>query len=47
MNDIVKKQEAGALASNMFEADADKGSQNMTQDDLALPFSESIRTIIS
>ena len=38
MNDIVKKQEAGALASNMFEADADKGSQNMTQDDLALPF---------
>ena len=22
----------------MFEADADKGSQNMTQDDLALPF---------
>jgi hypothetical protein len=38
MNDIVKKQEAGALASNMFEADADKGSQNMTQEDLALPF---------
>ena len=38
MNDIVKKQEAGALASNMLEADADKGSQNMTQHDLALPF---------
>ena len=38
MNDIVKKQEAGALAKNMFEADADKGSQNMTQEDLALPF---------
>ena len=38
MNDIVKKQEAGALATNMFEADADKGSQNMTQEDLALPF---------
>ncbi len=38
MNDIVKKQEAGALATNMFEADADKGSQNMGQDDLALPF---------
>ena len=37
MNDIVKKQE-GALAVNMFEADADKGSQNMGQDDLALPF---------
>jgi len=26
------------LAVNIFEADADKGSQNMTQDDLALPF---------
>ena len=38
MNDLVKKQEAGALATNMFEADADKGSQNMGQDDLALPF---------
>ena len=38
MNDIVKKKEAGALATNMFEADADKGSQNMGQDDLALPF---------
>ena len=37
MNDIVKKQE-GALATNMFEADAEKGSQNMTQEDLALPF---------
>ena len=38
MNNIVKKEEAGALAVNLFEADADKGSQNMTQDDLALPF---------
>ena len=38
MNNVIKKEEAGALASNMFEADADKGSQNMTQDDLALPF---------
>ena len=37
MNQVVKKEE-GALAVNMFEADADKGSQNMTQDDLALPF---------
>ena len=37
MNQVIKKEE-GALASNMFEADADKGSQNMTQDDLALPF---------
>ena len=38
MNNIVKKEEAGALAANMFEADADQGSQNMTQEDLALPF---------
>ena len=37
MNQVIKKEE-GALAVNMFEADADKGSQNMTQDDLALPF---------
>ena len=37
MNQVTKKEE-GALAVNMFEADADKGSQNMTQDDLALPF---------
>ena len=37
MNQIAKKEE-GALAVNMFEADADKGSQNMTQEDLALPF---------
>ena len=37
MNQVVKKEE-GALAVNMFEADADKGSQNMTQEDLALPF---------
>ena len=38
MNQVAKKEEAGALVTNMFEADADKGSQNMTQDDLALPF---------
>jgi hypothetical protein len=38
MNQVANKEEAGALAVNMFEADADKGSQNMTQDDLALPF---------
>ena len=37
MNQVAKKEE-GALAINMFEADADKGSQNMTQEDLALPF---------
>ena len=38
MNQVANKEEAGALATNMFEADADKGSQNMMQDDLALPF---------
>ena len=37
MNDVTTKKE-GALAVNLFEADADKGSQNMTQEDLALPF---------
>jgi hypothetical protein len=38
MNQVANKEEAGALAVNLFEADADKGSQNMMQDDLALPF---------
>ena len=38
MNNIVKKEETGALVANMFEADANQGSQNITQDDLALPF---------
>ena len=37
MNQVTEKKE-GALAVNLFEADADKGSQNMTQEDLALPF---------
>ena len=37
MNQVASKK-AGALAVNMFEADADKGAQNMTQEDLALPF---------
>jgi len=35
---IVKKENAGALAAVNFEADANAGSQNMSQDDLALPF---------
>jgi hypothetical protein len=34
----VTKREEGALAVNLFEADADKGAQNITQEDLALPF---------
>ena len=35
---IMKQEKAGALATNIFEADADKGSQNITPEDLALPF---------
>ena len=35
--EVIKKEE-GALATTMFEADANKGSQNITQEDLALPF---------
>jgi len=36
--EIAKRGNAGALATNIFEADANAGSQNITQDDLALPF---------
>ncbi len=35
---IAKKENAGALSTNIFEDDANAGSQNMTQEDLALPF---------
>jgi len=35
---IAKRENAGALATNVFEADAGAGSQNITQEDLALPF---------
>ena len=35
---LVKKTSAGALATNLFEADANAGSQNISQEDLALPF---------
>ena len=38
MNQVVKKKEGALAVEFMFEADADKGSQNMTQEDLALPF---------
>ena len=37
MNQVANKKE-GALAVNIFEADANKGSQNISQEDLALPF---------
>ena len=36
MNQVTEKKE-GALAINMFEADANKGAQNIAQEDLALP----------
>ena len=35
---ITKRDAGGALATTMFEADANQGAQNITQDDLALPF---------
>ena len=35
---VAVRNTAGALSSNLFEADANKGSQNIAQDDLALPF---------
>ena len=37
MNQVAEKKE-GALATNLFEADANQGAQNMSQEDLALPF---------
>ena len=35
---VTKRENAGALSTNLFEADADAGSQNISQEDLALPF---------
>ena len=37
MNQVATKKE-GALAVNLFEADANQGAQNISQEDLALPF---------
>ena len=37
MNQVATKKE-GALATNIFEADANQGAQNISQEDLALPF---------
>ena len=37
MNQVTEKKQ-GALAVNMFEADANQGAQNIAQEDLALPF---------
>jgi hypothetical protein len=46
MNQVTTKKE-GALAINMFEADANQGAQNIAQDDLAVTFPKSFGTIIS
>ena len=35
---IAKRDQAGALSTNLFEADTDAGSQKLSQEDLALPF---------
>ena len=35
---VAVRDTAGAVSSNLFEVDANKGSQNIAQDDLALPF---------
>ena len=35
---VTKRENAGALATNLFEADANQGTQNIRQEDLALPF---------
>ena len=37
MNQVATKKE-GALATNIFEADAQQGAQNISQEDLALPY---------
>ena len=35
---IAKRENAGPLATNVFEADAGQGIANIKQEDLALPF---------
>ena len=35
---IAKRENAGPLATNVFEADAGQGITNIKQEDLALPF---------
>ena len=35
---LVKREKAGALSTNLFEQDRDAGFQNMGQEDFALPF---------
>jgi len=38
MNQVAKKEKAGALAASIFEADAAAGLSNIGHEDLALPF---------
>lgn len=38
MNQVAKKEKAGALAASIFEADAAAGLSNVGHEDLALPF---------
>jgi hypothetical protein len=42
---MAKKKETGSLA--LFGNDTAKGFENMTQEDLALPFLTNLRTIIT
>ena len=35
---VAKRENAGPLATNVFEADAGQGVANIKQEDLALPF---------
>ena len=37
-SEVIEKTTAGALAINVFEADANQGVENLTHEDLALPF---------
>ena len=46
MNQVAEKKE-GALAVNLFEADAQMGAQNISQEDLALPFLKNFGPTIS
>ena len=46
-NNVVKKEEAGAMEVVNFEDDFGKGLGNIGHDDLALPFFKNTRTIVS
>ena len=44
---ITKRETAGALATVNFEADANRGAENIKNEDLALPFLKVLGTTIS